>query len=216
MSADYVSERQIDLLERYIKIFDINYTDISYKLGADVFTVDLRLKENRKMSLEQYTKVVSILRELADNDEMKLSIIDNMFTNQKDSTLQLHFSNTEKKHIHRLLDIITSKSNGSSLEKLISDALGMYAHYLEDKDSSIKYIEINNENRDLILNILKDSMNKCKSNIESIKRDENDRETEWRQNGSKVTAGYVANTLYKNLENWAELEKIIDAVEKDR
>lgn len=87
-----VSSNELLRLNKYIKTFNIKYSDIAKQLDLDNSTVPKYFNGRARMSVTRYNEILDTLRIFADDDELKLYLIDTWLkvksAEEKKSTLK--------------------------------------------------------------------------------------------------------------------------------
>ena len=88
---------------------------------------------------------------------------------------------------------------------------------ITDVTKSTITLEFDLESKDLVLQLLKTKLEKCRNELIHLKRVDNDErydgETTWWSGGCKVQPEYAANIMYDAMEQWAALEAMIKQLE---
>lgn len=71
-----INSTQLLKLKKYLKTFSIKYTDISKALDLDNSTIGKYFNNRTKMSLSRYLEIIQVLKNMAQEDELKNFIID--------------------------------------------------------------------------------------------------------------------------------------------
>lgn len=87
-----VNSAKLSRLNKYIKTFSIKYSEISRELGLDSSTVPKYFNGRAKCSTNRYNEILDALRKFAEDDELKLYLIDTWLkvesTDEKKNTLK--------------------------------------------------------------------------------------------------------------------------------
>lgn len=73
---EVVNEKYLLRLQSYIKTFGIKYSAISKYLGLDATTVPKYFNGRARLSVKRYREILNALRDFAEDDELKLYLID--------------------------------------------------------------------------------------------------------------------------------------------
>lgn len=87
-----VNSANLSRLNKYIKTFSLKYSEIARELDLDNSTIPKYFNGRAKCSINRYNEIVEALRKFADNDELKLYLIDTWLkvesTDEKKNTLK--------------------------------------------------------------------------------------------------------------------------------
>ena len=72
-----INSTQLLKLKKYLRTFNVKYTDISKALGLDNSTIGKYFNNGTKMSLSRYLEIIQVLKDMTQGDDLKNFIIDN-------------------------------------------------------------------------------------------------------------------------------------------